>query len=154
MSTPVVPAKNAINSGAKADNKKIQDKTTNEIFQPGCWAETSDALTYLIIDDIVDKNVIFRGIDIGTGKFVHTMETMDLKTFAKRFSDVGLIWHDKSPIPWDKIMSPKDSKKSISAFLQNKPNEILVSDIVEIRAKLSSYQKLAVQIKDLIGKFL
>lgn len=102
MSTDTVP-------GADPANR---DKLTG-----GCWAEHEDGSMVFVKDITENDVVIFEIYDFkDRGDPVFWPHALALKDFENTFSyrpkkkkhkdiaDIKWIWHDKTPMPWDRIM--------------------------------------------------
>jgi hypothetical protein len=99
MSTDTVP-------GADPKNR---DKLAR-----GCWAEHEDGSLIYVKDIDENDRVIYEIYDFkDPGSPVYYPHAMPLKEFEKTFSydpkkkaadTVKWTWHDKTPMPWDKVM--------------------------------------------------
>ena len=96
MSTNDVP-------GAKAQN--------NDELAMGCWAETSDG-SYIFVQSTENDEVIFSMFDTSTNPVTEWRDKMPADEFKTHFSwdtnnskSVKWTWHDKTPFPWDLIIS-------------------------------------------------
>lgn len=99
MATDTVP-------GAKPENA---DKLAR-----GCWAEHADGSMIYVVDKDENDRIIFMMYDLNLDPPQFWTHAMALKEFEKQFtfdpkgkiplSDVRWTWHDKTPMPWERVM--------------------------------------------------
>lgn len=108
MSTNDVPGSNPAN----------QDS-----LHTGCWAEHKDG-SYIFVEGNEANLVVFSMFDTAKDPVVEYRERMAEATFKRMFSWPGSTdkwtWHDKTPFPWDKIITKgaSDGQKYASAHDQ------------------------------------
>jgi hypothetical protein len=110
MSTPDVP-------GANPANK---DKLSR-----GCWAEHEDGSLIYVKDIDENERVIFEVYDLSNkDNPVYYPYALGKKDFEDKFSydpkKVGTLnlkwtWHDRTPMPWDKVMKVIQSPVPVDA---------------------------------------
>ena len=76
----------------------------------GCWAEDKTGESYVLVVGRESGRVIYQMYDLASGMFYP--DAMIEYEFKKFFSvpptgksDVVWTWHDKTPFPWDQVMS-------------------------------------------------
>jgi len=97
MSTNDVP-------GAKATN--------NDKLSMGCWAEHQDG-SLIFVESTEGGRAIYSVFDISKDPPIEFRDTMPIQGFKDHFSwnpkskdkdQIKWTWHDKSPMPWDRII--------------------------------------------------
>lgn len=94
MSTKDVP-------GAKNSNA--------DTLAMGCWAEHEDG-SLILVESIEAGTAVYSVFDIAGDAPVEYRDAMPEAGFKTRFSwpnkdDLQWTWHDKTPFPWDRVMT-------------------------------------------------
>lgn len=75
-----------------------------------CWAEHDDG-SLIFVESTENGRVIYSMFDVSTDPITEYRDSMPEAGFKKAFShdagdsDIPWTWHDKSPFPWDRIIS-------------------------------------------------
>lgn len=95
----------------------------------GCWAEHEDGSLIFVKDIDENDRVIFEMYDFKNPAHpVYYPAALTLSQFHKQFSydakKVGSVhlkwtWHDKTPMPWDKVMRLIDQPSPVAANPQD-----------------------------------
>jgi hypothetical protein len=106
MSTNDVPGANAANRDALA---------------AGCWAEHADG-SLLFVKGNEASQVVYELYDLAQTPPVYYQDAMREEAFKKAFSHppVGSsaekwTWHDKTPFPWNRVMTTFDKPRPMHA---------------------------------------
>lgn len=96
MSTNDVPGANTVN---------------NDVLKAGCWAEHKDG-SLLLVKGTENVTVVYELYDLAQSPIVYYQDAMRELDFMKAFSfpptgnsEIKWTWHDKTPFPWNKVMS-------------------------------------------------
>lgn len=99
----------------------------NDTLCLGVWGEHSDG-SLLFVESTEGGRVIYSIFDMSQNPIVEYRDAMPEKGFKESFSfgnkntkvDSGWVFHDKTPFPWDKVMSAgaKDGVRYASADAQ------------------------------------
>lgn len=82
---------------------------TNDILRMGCWAEHDDG-SLIFVESTEGSNVVYSIFDVARDPPVEYRSAMPQASFEKTFSfragsKEKWTWHDKTPFPWDRVMS-------------------------------------------------
>lgn len=101
----------------------------NDKLSRGCWAEHEDGSLIFVKDIDENDRVIFEIYDLSNDKHpVYYPQALTLKEFEKTFSynpgkkDTSKIkwtWHDKTAMPWERVMRVIKNPLAVSANVQD-----------------------------------
>jgi len=72
-----------------------------DVLAPGCWAEDGNGYRMLALA-VEAAEVAFKDVRPGLGA---TVLRAPLLEFQQNFSDIGLVWHDKTPAPRELVVA-------------------------------------------------
>lgn len=82
----------------------------NDELAMGCWAEHEDG-SLIFVESTENSRVIYSMFDVTSDPITEYRDSMPEQGFKKAFSytagtsDIPWTWHDKTPFPWDRIIS-------------------------------------------------
>jgi hypothetical protein len=84
----------------------------NDKLALGCWAEHQDG-SLVHVDSVEGDRVVYSIFDVSKVPPVQWRGAMPEKGFKNQFSwpnssKIRWTWHDKTPFPWDRVMSTFD----------------------------------------------
>lgn len=116
--------------------------TNNDVLAAGCWAEHEDG-SLLYVKGTENNRVVYELYDMQESPVVYYQDAMAEDDFKKAFSfppvgtsDIKWTWHDKTPFPWDKV---------ISEIKTPKPQMADSLDILSAAAKVAKSLRLRAQ---------
>jgi len=104
-------------------------KTANhDVLAMGCWAEHEDG-SLIFVESVENLTVVFSLFDLAVTPPVEYRTTMPEDRFKQRFTwepdhdkddddeqdDLPWTWHDKTPFPWDRVLSDYPAGRHVSA---------------------------------------
>lgn len=127
MSTQDVPGANSANA---------------DTLKAGCWAEHSDG-SLIYVKGTEDSQVVYEIYDLAQDPPVFYQDAMRSEAFKKQFSfpPVGSspdkwTWHDKTPMPWKRVMKTFDKPVPTHASVADQMTAAArVADSLRLRAQ-------------------
>lgn len=104
----------------------------------GCWAEHEDG-SLLYVKGTERDQVVYELYDLNEDPPVYYQDAMDEKQFKESFgwsADIQWTWHDKTPMPWERVMKN---------FERPRPNLADVHDTLSAAARVAQSLRLRAQ---------